>query len=57
MAVPAVRTLAFALRMALRRILHGVYINTAGLKEVGGCKGTMGWLPGTFFIMHNARIH
>ncbi len=48
MAVPAVRTLAFALRMALRRILHGVYINTAGLKEVGGCKGTMGWLPGDY---------
>ncbi len=34
MAVPAVRTLAFALRMVLRRILHGVYINTAGLQEV-----------------------
>ncbi len=34
MAVPAVRTLAFALRNALRRILHGVYVNTAGLDKV-----------------------
>lgn len=35
MAVPAVRTLAFVLRNALRRVLHGVYVNTAGLEKVG----------------------
>ena len=37
MALPAVRTLAYALRMALRRILHGVYVNTAGLERVCVC--------------------
>ena len=34
MALPAVRTLALGLRMVLRRVLHGVYVNTDGLDNV-----------------------
>ncbi len=40
MALPAVRTLAFALRNVLQKVLHGVYVNTSGLAKV--CVGRVG---------------
>ena len=33
-ALPAIRTLALVLRTVLRRVLHGVYVNSEGLEKV-----------------------
>lgn len=34
MMVPAVRTLALPIRMTIRNVLHGVYVNSAGVEKV-----------------------
>ena len=39
MAVPAVRTLALPIRVTVRNLLHGVYVNTAGVEQVWGRGG------------------
>ena len=35
-ALPAVRTLVLVLRMALRRVLRGIYVNREGVEKVRG---------------------
>lgn len=34
MMLPAVRSLAFAIRMTVRKVLRGVYVNTEGVERV-----------------------
>lgn len=34
MMLPAVRTLALPIRMTIRNVLHGVYVNLAGVEQV-----------------------
>lgn len=34
MMLPAVRTLAMPIRMTVRNVLHGVYVNTNGVEQV-----------------------
>ena len=34
MMLPAVRTVALPIRVTVRNLLHGVYVNTAGVEQV-----------------------
>lgn len=49
MALPAVRTIASLLRPVLRRVLHGVYVNTDGIAKVYICVCGVFWL---FLLVH-----